>query len=187
MTKKLLSSEHVNKQWTLFLDRDGVINRRPPNDYVKTVEEFVFLPGAVDAIARLSKLFGRIIVITNQQGVGLGLMSDADLEAIHRFMLSSIEHSGGKIDAVYSCKMLKTADDNCRKPLPSMGLQAKADFPELLFEKAVMAGDTESDMLFGAGLGMYTVKIGFEPFSFLPNHNFESLSDFASYLIPDPT
>ncbi|MCS6819569.1 MAG: histidinol phosphate phosphatase, partial [Chitinophagales bacterium] len=73
----------VDKTWTLFLDRDGVINLHYPNDYVKSVEEFIFLEGALDAIRDLSRVFKRIIVVTNQQGVGKGLMSEADLDLIH--------------------------------------------------------------------------------------------------------
>ena len=60
----------IDKTWTLFLDRDGVINVKRDNDYVKNWEEFVFINGSIKAISRLTKVFGRIIIVTNQRGVG---------------------------------------------------------------------------------------------------------------------
>ena len=73
----------IDKQWTLFLDRDGVINRKLDNDYVKKIEEFSFLEGSQEAIATFNLLFGRIVVVTNQQGIGKGLMSKQDLKKVH--------------------------------------------------------------------------------------------------------
>ena len=65
----------IDRGWTLFLDRDGVINRRIVDDYVKSWDQFKFLPGVPDAIKRLAGVFGRIIVVSNQQGIGIGLMT----------------------------------------------------------------------------------------------------------------
>src|ERR1035441_2519540 len=93
---------HVDKSWTLFLDRDGVINLHYPNDYVKTWDEFYFLEGVLDAFRNLSSVFRRIIVVTNQQGVGKELMSHDDLQFIHTEMLKEIRKHGGRINAIYA-------------------------------------------------------------------------------------
>jgi len=151
---------NIDASWTLFLDRDGVINQKRDNDYVKTIEEFVFLPGAVQAIDALSHLFGRVVIVTNQQGIGKGLMTDDDLTDIHNHMLSQIEAHNGKIDKVYYCSELAHTNPACRKPNTGMALQAQADFPEIDFSKSVMVGDSDSDMEFGKRLGMHCVRIG---------------------------
>lgn len=144
--------------WTLFLDRDGVINVRPER-YITRVEDLVFLPGAIAGIARLSQWFGRVCVVTNQQGVGKGLMSTADLAAIHGHLLAETAAAGGRLDAVYFSPHLKTDPHSTRKPGPAMALQAQQDFPEIDLARSVMLGDAVSDMQFGARLGMYTVFV----------------------------
>jgi histidinol-phosphate phosphatase family protein len=149
----------INKSWTLFLDRDGVINRRPVDDYVKSWDEFEFLPGVLEALKTLSGIFGKIIVVTNQQGVGKGLMTIENLAVIHQKMIAEIENNGGRIDAVYFCPSLKDEPENCRKPGTAMAELAMKDFPELVLKKTIMAGDTESDMVFGRNAGMKTVFI----------------------------
>ena len=149
----------IDESWTLFLDRDGVINERIVGDYVKNIEEFQFIPGALEAIARFSKLFGRLVVVTNQQGIGKGLMTERNLMDVHRYMCSEIEKHGGKIDAVYFAPQLAKENSQLRKPNIGMALLAQQDFPEINFQKAVMIGDSDSDILFGQSLGMITVKL----------------------------
>jgi D-glycero-D-manno-heptose 1,7-bisphosphate phosphatase len=150
---------HIDSNWTLFLDRDGVINKRPPGDYIKKWAEFEFLPGVREALKILAGKFDRIIVITNQQGIGKGLMTKEDLENIHANMKAAIAENGGRIDAVYYCPDLATDAYNCRKPSTFMAEQAKKDFPEIDFPKSMMVGDTLSDMEFGRNAGMKTVFI----------------------------
>lgn len=137
--------------WTLFLDRDGVINTHTPG-YILNEEQFVFRPGVLEAIPRLNAVFGRIVVVTNQKGVHKGLMTEADLLAVHAYMLNHIEAAGGFLDAVYACTQGSEAP--CRKPEPGMALQAQADFPEIDFARSVMLGDALTDMQFGQRLGM---------------------------------
>ncbi len=149
----------IDKSWTLFLDRDGVINKRLVDDYVKSWDEFQFLDHVPETIAQCSAWFGTIVVVTNQQGIGKGLMSDADLNNIHNKMIAEIELKGGRIDKVYYCPKLKDEILNCRKPLPFMGLEAKKDFPVIDFNKSVMVGDSISDMEFGEALGMQNIFI----------------------------
>ncbi len=150
----------VDESWTLFLDRDGVINRRLIDDYVKDVSQFTFLPGVLESIASLSAWFDRIIVITNQQGVGKGLMTQAQLSAIHDQMCLEIVESGGYIDQIFSCTDLATEYNNCRKPHPTMALQAVGMYPEIKFYKSIMIGDMPSDILFGQATEMKTVYCG---------------------------
>lgn len=181
MIKALEFSKH--KKWTLFLDRDGVINQRPINDYVKRVEDFIFIEGATEAICDFQHFFNRIFIVTNQQGVGMGRMSLQDLHTIHQHMLDMINRAGGKIDRIYACTDLHTKPLNCRKPGTQMAFQAKDEFPETDFGKAVMVGDTVSDMQFGKALGMYCVFIGTEAFPIEADAHFPSLKAFADFLI----
>lgn len=142
---------------TLFLDRDGVINRRINDGYVTEPSEFEFLPGVIDALKILTTKFQRIFIVTNQQGIGKGLMSDSDLEDVHAYMLEVFEENEIKIDKIYVCSALIDSNDPCRKPEIGMALQAKEDFPEIDLSYSVMVGDTMSDMKFGKNAGMKTV------------------------------
>ena len=144
---------------TLFLDRDGVINRRIPNSYVTNPDDLEFLPKVKEALALLAPLFKHILVVTNQQGVGKGIMEEKQLEAIHQKMVAEITAAGGRIDKVYACTELASKTNNCRKPNPTMGEQAKRDFPSIEMERALMVGDSLSDIAFGKRLGMKTALI----------------------------
>ncbi|MBK7408798.1 MAG: HAD family hydrolase [Saprospirales bacterium] len=173
----------IDSDWTLFLDRDGVINRRIPGGYVCDWEEFQFLSGVLHAMALLNSRFQRIFVVTNQQGIGKGLMTESDLAHMHRRMYESIRESGGRIDAIYHCSAVAGQDDLFRKPAPGMALKAKNDFPEVDFSRSIMVGDTPSDMQFGHRLGMKTVWIESEEESAGPPEevgaHFPSLLQFA--------
>ncbi len=149
----------LDSSWTIFLDRDGVINKRLQGSYVKTIDDFEFLPGALDAIRRLSEHFNRIIVVTNQQGLGKGLMTIDELKEVNEYMLRKVSESGGRIDGVYFCDKLKGEIPNCRKPNPDMAFIAQKDFPDIDFKKSIIFGDSVSDMEFGRSLGMKTVLI----------------------------
>ncbi len=154
---------NIDKTWTLFLDRDGVINLHYPNDYVKNWDEFYFLEGSLDALKNLSALFKRILIVTNQQGVGKGLMKKEDLEHIHQEMLKEVRKYGGRIHNIYAAIELVDNDHKgMRKPAIGMAKQAKKDFPEIDFAKSIIVGDSVSDMLFGRNAGMKTVFIGDE-------------------------
>lgn len=130
---------NINKSWTLFLDRDGTINRKMPEGvHVENVNDFEFLPGALQAIAIFSRLFGRVIIVTNQRGVKKNI-----LDEIHGHMLLKIAMSGGVIHRIYYCS--GNDGDPMRKPNPGMIFQAKVDFPEISFEKSIVIGDSETD------------------------------------------
>jgi len=150
----------IDNTWTLFLDRDGVINKLIDHGYVKSWEHFEFLPGALEAIRLLSNIFGKIIIVTNQRGIGRKLMTTEELDGIHSLMLKEIKNAGGRIDKIYYCPHLVEDDCDCRKPKTGMPLQAKKDFPGIDFSRSVIAGDSRNDMEMGQGLGMTTVFIG---------------------------
>jgi histidinol-phosphate phosphatase family protein len=150
----ILENFTADGSWTLFLDRDGVINKNRNNDYVKTWNEFEFLPGSIEAIQYFSGIFGRICVITNQQGIGKGLMSEKDLGSIHDSMLNMITEKGGRIDKIYHCPELAKDNPECRKPEIGMGLQALKDFPKIDVNKTIMVGDSVKDMDFAMRMGV---------------------------------
>ncbi len=156
----------------LFIDRDGVINVRLIDDYVTKIEQFQFLPGVLEAIAAFSKLFDRIFIVTNQQGVAKGLMTEDDLKKIHAHMLAQIEQNGGNIDAVYYCHHHKLDNCECRKPKNGMFLQALKDYPDIKDSIYYMVGDTKSDMGFGKNIGATNVMIANSDSELNSNYNF---------------
>lgn len=150
----------IDRTWTLFLDRDGVINVKLEGDYVKKIEEFEFTENAILAIAKAKQLFGRMVVVTNQQGIAKGLYTENDLNAVHTYMQEQLAKENAQVDKIYYCPALNgDTRFNCRKPDIGMALQAQNDFPEIDFSKSIMVGDSISDMEFGRKLGMYTVFI----------------------------
>lgn len=176
----------VDKTWTLFLDRDGVINHDKPNSYIYHAGEFSFYEGVLDALAYFNQAFQHIIIVTNQRGVGKGLMKEEDLLEIHDHMLSQIRETRGRIDRIYYCISLNNDDPN-RKPNPGMASQAKAQYPDIDLSKSLMVGNNISDMQFGRNAGMHTVFLTTTiPDIKLPNADidlsFESLEAFAKAL-----
>jgi histidinol-phosphate phosphatase family protein len=147
----LKSLENIDSSWTLFIDRDGVINDEKHEDYIHTWEEFRFYEGVKEAFEIFNHKFGVIVIITNQRGVAKGLTKIEDLHHIHKNMKEEIEEAGGRIDNIYVCTEMESEN---RKPNPGMGLQAIKDFPEIDLSKSVMIGNTLSDMKFGRNLGV---------------------------------
>jgi D-glycero-D-manno-heptose 1,7-bisphosphate phosphatase len=146
----------IDRDWTLFLDRDGVINHEKHLDYIHTWGEFVFYDGVKDAMKIFAKKFNHIFVVTNQKGVGKGLTKLDDLNIIHKNMQAAIAAAGGRIDKVYFCSDLEETSP-CRKPNAGMAFQAKQDFPAIDFSISVMVGNTLSDMGFGRNIGATTI------------------------------
>ena len=176
----MINLAEIDKSWTLFLDRDGVINKRILDGYVTKKEDFVFLANVKGAINGICRLFARVIVVTNQQGVAKGLYSKEDLHEIHEYMRDQIGAYGGFVDEVYSACELASDENNTRKAKPFMALQAQKDFPEIDFAKSIMIGDTNSDIRFGKNLGMKTILIlSDEVVTELPDMEIDSLWEFA--------
>ncbi len=179
MTEKI----SIDKSWTLFLDRDGVINERLMDDYVKNINEFIFLDGVLESFRIFNELFNRIIIVTNQRGIALNVMNQSDLESIHRFMVEKIRNNGGRVDSIYHCPHDKNDNCNCRKPNNGMLLQAYADFNDIDFSKSIMVGDTEPDMEMGRSKCKLNIFIS-ERMENTPLADmvFPSLSEFARHL-----
>lgn len=154
-----LKDLHIDNTWTLFLDRDGVINTKLEDDYVKHWIEFEFIDGVFEALKKLDTIFGRIVIVTNQQCIGKGIIRTEDLELIHRNMLYEINYLKGRIDKVYFSPYLSAENHPTRKPGIGMALQAKKDFPEIDFSKSIIVGDSMSDMEFGRNAGIKTVYV----------------------------
>ena len=152
----MLDLKNVNKTWTLFLDRDGVLNHDKVGSYIFNSSEFKFYDGVLDALKICNRIFGEIIIVTNQRGVGKGLMSELDLMEIHNKMLQDVEAAGGRIDAIYYATSLDNNHPD-RKPHTGMALKAKTDHPDIDFSKSIMVGNNISDMEFGRNAGMHTV------------------------------
>ena len=146
-SKKLMGSDAD----TLLIDRDGTINVRIPGDYVRTWAQFRFVSGILEEFPKWAAKFKRIIVVTNQRGVGRGLMTDRDLADIHSRMLQAIVNAGGRIDAILTCTATDDADPR-RKPNPGMYHEARQLFPEM--ESSVMLGDSQTDAAFAQNAGI---------------------------------
>ena len=144
---------------TLFLDRDGVINHKLEGRYVTIFNDFTFINKSDLAIKELSKIFRRILIVTNQQGIGKGIMTIKDLEQLHISMENALSCEDTYIDKIYFCPHLETSNCDCRKPRLGMFRQAQLDFPEINIDRSFLVGDSDSDILAGKGFGLETVKV----------------------------
>jgi D-glycero-D-manno-heptose 1,7-bisphosphate phosphatase len=143
----------------VFLDRDGVLNRKPADgEYVTSWECFELLPGVEEAIARLNRSGRKVIVVTNQRGIALGLYSEADLHALHERLRQHLAAHGARLDAIYYCPH-DSGQCNCRKPQTGLFEQAFRDFPEASAGNSVMVGDSVSDMEAASRLGMRRILV----------------------------
>ena len=162
-----MSGEHGTAKWaevrTVFLDRDGVLNRKvPEGEYVTRWEDFHVLDGVVEALARLHRAGLRSIVVTNQRGIALGRYALADVDAMHAQFEKQLAAGGAHVDAIYVCPH-DHGECNCRKPLPGLFEQAAARFPDISAATSVMIGDSLVDMEFGKRLGMRTILVDSAP------------------------
>lgn len=128
----------------LILDRDGVINEDSP-DFIRSIEQWRPLPGALEAIAKLHQNGVAVAVASNQSGVGRGLFSAADLEAIHRHMRERIRAAGGELAGIFHCPHLPDAGCDCRKPRPGLLHQLERTLG-LSVRGAPMIGDNARDL-----------------------------------------
>jgi len=171
------------QNWTLFLDRDGVINKKIRNDYVSNWSEFAFLNDVPSLIAQLNKVFSRVIIISNQQGIGKKLMTVADLTAVHSRMMAGILLSGGFVDAIYCCPHIAAAECVCRKPRPGMINRAMADFKDIKLNQSIFIGDSESDIRLGIAMGIHSIYLGNSDYlRNLADDYFSDLNDFTRNL-----
>jgi len=168
----------------VFLDRDGVINRKAPEgDYVTRWDDFEFLPGAIEGLRLLASSPLAIVVATNQRGVALGRMTEIDLADIHTRMGQAVRGAGGRIDAIYHCP--HDVGCRCRKPETGMFEDAARDLGLRLGDTAVV-GDSPSDMLAASRVGALAVLIGAGPAGDA-DYVAHDLADAACWLLASTT
>jgi D-glycero-D-manno-heptose 1,7-bisphosphate phosphatase len=143
----------------VFLDRDGVLNKKMPEGrFVTTPQELVLCPGAAWATSRLNQIGVKVILITNQRGVALGLYSEDELLAIHQRLGQLLAAEGAHLDGIYYCPHQRESCE-CRKPKPGMILRAFGEFAGADVNNSLMIGDSLSDIQTGHSIGMQTVFI----------------------------
>jgi len=184
---------------TIFLDRDGVINRKmPEGQYVTSWQQFELLPGVPESIAKLNQAGLQVLVVSNQRGIALGLYTTADVDEIHRRLGMELISSDAHIDGFYFCPHDKNTC-TCRKPLPGLFDQAQADFPDIESASSVMIGDSFSDIEFGHNLGMRAIflqgdeqtrrhqKSGAQKAIDLADESFSTLPEAVAHLLQEQT
>ena len=144
---------------TLFLDRDGVINKKLEGRYITDFKDFEFIKGSLDAIINLKSVFNKIIIVTNQQGIGKEIMSVEDLQIVHEKMQEAISKEFKYINKIYFCPHLESEECECRKPGIGMLLQSKADFPDINISNSFLVGDSDTDIQAGKRFGVKTIKV----------------------------
>ena len=142
----------------IFFDRDGVVNVSPGSGYVTCISDFHLMPGIIELLAWCKASGYYTVLVTSQQSVGKGLMSQADLDAIHGFMQSCLEPHNAAFDLIRSCPHLD-GTCTCRKPSPQMILDAAAALP-IDLGNSVLVGDHDRDILMGRNAGVgHTIRL----------------------------
>jgi D-glycero-D-manno-heptose 1,7-bisphosphate phosphatase len=182
----------MNSAKVVFLDRDGVINWDPIGDYIKHPEDFRFFPGVGEALKRLTQAGYKIVVISNQAGIGDGVFTEEALEAVNQRFLEESKKAGAKIFDVFYCLHGKNAGCSCRKPKTGLFEKAKKNLGEFDKDRTFFIGDKISDIQAGKDFGIRTIfvltghgskekeKIH-EPY--LPDHITEDLGRAVDFLL----
>lgn len=177
------------KSRILFLDRDGVLNTPTPGDYSKNPDEFDLFPYAIDCLILLQKLFHKLVIVTNQQGISKGVMTDRDLENVHLKLLNELKSKGGSYpDLVLYAPYLAVENNAWRKPDSGMVRYAKKLLTIPGNMPCVMVGDAPTDMEMGRKINATCVRISNPQFDFTNEDlHFTRLVDFCDYLeaLPD--
>jgi histidinol-phosphate phosphatase family protein len=181
----ILKNLKVYPDSCLFLDRDGVINKRIVDGYVTHPDEFIFEEKALEAIKILSNIFKYVVIVTNQQGIGKGIFTQEELELVHKKMLADISKNEGRIDAVFFAPQLASENHADRKPGTGMPSKAKIKFPLINLLHSVMVGDSKSDMQMGRAIGTTNILISESSYiqENLYDYKFKLLFDFANELL----
>lgn len=176
-----LVAERLGREWCLFLDRDGVVNVRIVDDYVRSIDHFEWLPGAQEAIHMLRAWAPHLVVVTNQQGVGKGLMTADAVSDIHRHLQEGLDP--GAIDEFLVCHHLKSDGCSCRKPEAGHVRDWLKSHPGVAASLSIVVGDSPSDMQLARNVAAETggcagirIGTGSDP---TVHASFESLWDFA--------
>jgi histidinol-phosphate phosphatase family protein len=156
--KEIFYKLNIDSMWTLYLDRDGVINKQILNGYVTDKSQFILTDFIIDNICYFTSKFNHIIIVTNQQGVGKGIMTENALIEVNRYMVKQLKKLGGRVDKIYYCTDLKSSNSLRRKPQVGMGNESLKDFPSINKQKSIMIGDSNSDVLFAKNFGIIFIK-----------------------------
>ena len=149
----------LNGQKVIFLDRDGIINKKAnEHDYIKSWDQFVFIEGIAEAIKTFNENGFKVVVVTNQRGIALGMMNAEDVELIHNKMITDLEKKKAMIYRVIYCPH-ENAQCQCRKPEIGMFLKAEEEFL-IDRENSFMIGDSDSDMQAGRKYGVKSIFVG---------------------------
>ncbi len=135
----------------IVLDRDGVINR-DSDQFIKSPDEWIPIPGSLEAIARLNQSGWRVVLASNQSGVDRGLFGMDTLNAINAKMVEALAHVGGRIEAIFFCPHAADSTCDCRKPKPGLLKQIKARF-NVDLEGVPTVGDSLRDLQAGVAMG----------------------------------
>jgi D-glycero-D-manno-heptose 1,7-bisphosphate phosphatase len=150
----------VGPRGAVFLDRDGTINVKLDDDYVTRPGELILLDGAAEAVAEINRAGRKAIVITNQRGIALGRMTEADLAVVHASMERLVgEIAGASFTGIVHCPHGRDECD-CRKPKPGMFYEAVRRWPDVDLSESVMIGDAPSDVDAAQAAGLPAIRIG---------------------------
>lgn len=158
LIKKIITSYTLPSAKAIFLDRDGTINDNG-NGYIHKIEDFKFLPGVIDALQMLSKTEYKLIIITNQSGIGRGMYSEADFSELNDWFLTIVKNYGIRIDKVYYCPHAPEEGCLCRKPSIGMLIKASEEFSLSLNDSWVI-GDDPKDIIMARTANVKSIKIG---------------------------
>lgn len=164
----------------VFLDRDGVLNRRIMDGYVTCLEEFDILPGVLPSLALLNRAGFRLAVVTNQRGIALGRMTQMDVDAVHQHLREQAASHGAELNEFYVCPHHRDAGCPCRKPEAGLLDQAFAHAP-LEWSRAFLIGDSDTDIQAGKKRGVTTIKVA-GPSRVGADYTFETFSQAAMFL-----
>jgi D-glycero-D-manno-heptose 1,7-bisphosphate phosphatase len=140
----------------VFLDRDGIVNI--DKNFIKSWDEFEFVPGIFENIRRLNQVGFLVIIVTNQSGIKRGFYTEETLKTIHRNMMQILEENNAYIDDIFYCPHFNDDNCNCRKPKPGMILEASKKHNIDLRESWII-GDNERDIIAGKKAGCKTIHV----------------------------
>ncbi len=185
----MIDYQSIDNTWTLFLDRDGVIVEENEGTYLTDPADVKLMPEAGEVIHSLNSIFYKIIEVTNQKCIGLGILSKSGFHEVQDEIAKQLAEKDARLDKCYYAPGLDLSDP-LRKPNTGMAIMAKEDFPEIDFEKSIMIGNNLSDMEFGKKMGMHTIFISTTKpkFSDLSNEpideQYDDLKDWYGHVAP---
>ncbi len=168
----------------LILDRDGVINEEAPaSRYVTAPDDWQWIAGSLEALTKIASAGIRVSIVTNQSGVGRGLMTPEDLDAVHAHMMRESESAGGRVDALFVCPHAPAARCNCRKPAPGL-IEAAVAASGIPAEQTLAVGDDMRDLEAARGAGVAAALVltgkGRATARFCSGHTVAVFDDLAS-------